>query len=256
MKTIRKGIAVLGQLSKAAAAMGVTELATALDMDKAIVHRILKTLEEAKLVQQDASTKRYCLGIGFVQMGGRFLDQLGLPALAHPHLLQLWERCNESVHLCVQSGLQTVLLRVYESRQGVRVSASVGDQAHLHATATGKVFLAYGPADLVDRAISAGLAQCQPNTINSAARLRKELSLVRQQGFATDIEESDQNYSAIAVPVMGAEGQCTAAVAVAMPVGRMSSRPNAALLADLKATAHAISLESRKGLRAGMSDRS
>ncbi len=250
MKTIRKGIAVLEQLSKSAGAMGVTELATALDMDKAIVHRILKTLAEGKLVRQDASTKRYSLGIGFVQMGGRFLDQLGLPELAHPHLLQLWERCNETVHLCVRSDLQTVLLRVYESRQGVRVAASVGEQAHLHATSTGKVFLAYGAADLVERAISAGLPQCQPNTINSAARLRKEVLLVRQQGHATDIEESDQNYSAVAVPVMGAEGECVAAVAVAMPVGRMPSMPNAALLADLKATAQAISLDSRKALRA------
>ena len=97
MKTIRKGIAVLEQLSKAAGAMGVTELATALDMDKAIVHRILKTLAEGKLVRQDASTKRYSLGIGFVQMGGRFLDQFGFPEFAHPHLLQLWERCNETV---------------------------------------------------------------------------------------------------------------------------------------------------------------
>ena len=250
MKTIRKGIAVLEQLSRAAGAMGVTELATALDMDKAIVHRILKTLEEGKLVRQDVSTKRYSLGIGFVQMGGRFLDQLGLPELAHPHLLQLWERCNETVHLCVRSDLQTVLVRVYESRQGVRVSASVGEQAHLHATSTGKVFLAYGPADLVDRAITAGLPRCQPNTIHSAARLRKEVSLVRQQGHATDFEESDQNYCAVAVPVMGAEGECVAAVAVAMPVGRMPSVPNAALLADLKATARAISLESRKALRA------
>jgi len=241
MKTIRKGIAVLEQLSMASGMLGVTELATALDMDKAIVHRILKTLEEGKLVRQDVSSKRYSLGIGFVQMGGRFLDQLGLPELAHPHLLRLWERCNETVHLCIQSDLQTVLLRVYESQQGVRVSAKVGDQAHLHSTSTGKVFLAFGSADLIERAIEAGLPRCQPHTIHTAERLREELALVRRQGYATDIEESDQNYSAVALPVFGAKGECVAAVAVAMPVGRMPSTPNAALLSDLKATVNAIS---------------
>jgi DNA-binding IclR family transcriptional regulator len=250
MKTIRKGISVLEQLSRATSPMGVTELATALDIDKAIVHRILKTLEEGKLVQQELLTKRYSLGIGFVQMGGRFLDQLGLPELAHPHLLRLWERCNETVHLCIQSDLQTVLLRVYESRQGVRVSANVGEQAHLHATSTGKVFLAYGSADSLKRAIEAGLPQCQPHTIHTVERLREEIALVRQQGYATDIEESDQNYSAVAMPVIGAKGECLAAVAVAMPVGRMPSTPNAELLSDLKATVNAISLDSRKSLRA------
>jgi DNA-binding IclR family transcriptional regulator len=241
MKAIRKGVAVLEQLSKAAGTLGVTELATALEIDKAIVHRILKTLEETKLVRQDEATKRYSLGIGFVLMGGRFLHQLRLPELAHPHLLALWERCNETVHLCVQSGLQTVLLRAYESRQGVRVSASVGEQASLHGTSSGKVFLAYGPADLVDRVILQGLAKHQPNTITGAKRLRQEVASVRRQGYATDIEESDQNYSAIAVPILAPGGGCVAAIAVAMPVGRMPSAPSESLLGDLQAAARAIS---------------
>ncbi len=243
MKTIRKGVSVLEQLSKAPAPMGVTDLANALDIDKAIVHRILKTLEESRLVQQDASSKRYSLGLGFLMMGGRFLHQLRLPELSHPHLLRLWERCNETVHLCVQSDLQTVLLRAYESRQGVRVSASVGEVASLHGTSSGKVFLAFGPPELIEREIKAGLAKHQPNTISSARRLREEVALVRRQGYATDIEESDQNYSAIAVPVLGPSGQCIAAIAVAMPVGRMPSTPGDTLLEDLKVTARAISLQ-------------
>lgn len=240
MKTIRKGVAVLEQLSKAAGTLGVTDLATVLDIDKAIVHRILKTLEEAKLVRQDPASKRYSLGIGFLMMGGRFLHQLRLPELAHPHLLALWERCNETVHLCVQSDLQTVLVRAYESRQGVRVSASVGEQASLHGTSSGKVFLAYGPADLVERVIQQGLAKHQPNTITGATRLRHEVATVRRQGYATDIEESDQNYSAIAVPILRPGGECVAAIAVAMPVGRMPSKPGEVLLDDLKAAARAI----------------
>lgn len=210
MKTIRKGVAVLEQLSRVPGTMGVTDLATALDIDKAIVHRILKTLEEAKLVQQDPATKRYALGIGFLMMGGRFLHQLRLPELAHPHLFALWERCNETVHLCVRSDLQTVLLRAYESRQGVRVSASVGEQAPLHGTSSGKVFLAYGPSDLAENVIQQGLVKHQPYTITDARLLRQEVVMVRRQGYATDIEESDQNYSAIAVPILGPAGDCVA----------------------------------------------
>lgn len=243
MKTIRKGIAVLDLLSKATDSLGVTELATKLDMDKAIVHRILKTLEEARFVRQDASTKRYALGIGFLQMGGRFLHQLGLPELSHPHLLHLWEQSNETVHLCVLSGLQTVLVRVYESRQGVRVSANVGEQASLHGTSSGKAFLAYGPPDLLERAIEAGLTQHQPNTITNATRLREEIALVKHLGFATDFEESDRNYSAVAVPIMKLSGECVAAIAVAVPIGRMPVKPSAELLGYLRQAAHAISKE-------------
>lgn len=243
MKTIRKGIAVLDQLSKANVPLGVTEIAKTLEMDKAIVHRILKTLEEGRLVRQEVSTKRYSLGIGFLQMGGRFLHQLRLPELAHPHLLQLWEQSNETVHLCVQSDLQTVLVRVYESRQGVRVSASVGEQASLHGTSSGKVFLAYGGAGLMERAVASGLQQHQPKTITDPARLRDEIERVRKQGFATDIEESDCNYSAIAVPVLGRGGECVAAIAVALPVGRMPAKPGGDLLGHLQEAARAIALE-------------
>ncbi len=243
MKTIRKGIAVLDQLSKAAGPLGVTEIGATLDMDKAIVHRILKTLEEARLVRQDPSTKRYSLGIGFLQLGGRFLHQLRLPELSHPHLLELWERSNETVHLCVQSDLQTVLVRVYESRQGVRVSASVGEKASLHGTSSGKVFLAFGPADLLERSIASGLTRHQPKTITDPELLRAEVDQVKRQGFATDIEESDLNYSALAVPVMGRRGECAAAIAVALPVGRMSPKPSAKLLGYLQEAASAISQE-------------
>lgn len=216
MKTIRKGVAVLEHLSKAVGTTGVTDLATALDIDKAIVHRILKTLGEVKLVQQDPATKRYSLGIGFLMMGGRFL------------------------HLCVQSDLQTVLLRAYESRQGVRVSASVGEQASLHRISSGKVFLAYGPPDLIERVLQQGLAKHQPNTITGARRLRQEVAMVKRRGYATDIEELDQNYSAIAVAVLGPGGGCVAAIAVAMPVGRMPAKPSEVMLADLQAAARAI----------------
>ena len=255
MKTVRKAVAVLEKLSEAPEALGVTELAIALDMDKSIVHRLLKTLVDCKLVHQHASTRRYSLGIGFVQLGGRFLHQLGLPEVAHPHLFKFWERCDETVHLCVRSELKTVLLRVYESRQGVRVSANVGDQADLHATSTGKIFLAYETPDLVESAIGAGLIQRQANTITNAAQLREELAQVRRQGFATDIEESDKNYSAIAVPVIGHLGECIAAIAVAMPISRMSAAPDAVLLADLKETSHSITMEVRKASSTDLSVR-
>lgn len=243
MKTIRKGIAVLDQLSKAEAPLGVTEIATLLTIDKSIVHRILRTFEEAKLVRQDATTKRYSLGIGFLQMGGRFLHQLRLPELAHPHLLRLWERSNETVHLCVRSDLQTVIARVYESKQGVRVSASVGECASLYSTSSGKVFLANGPPELLDQVIALGLTPLLPNTISTGERLRDEIALVRRQGYATDIEESSFNYSAVAVPILGYGGACLAAIAVALPVGRMPSRPNPELLGFLKEAADAISRE-------------
>ncbi|MHA1571656.1 MAG: IclR family transcriptional regulator, partial [Alphaproteobacteria bacterium] len=119
----------------------------------------------------------------------------------------------------------------------------LGQTAPLHCTAGGKVFLAFGPNDLIDRMIEAGLPPQQPNTITEGDRLREELGRVRRQGYATDIEESDNDYAALGAPILNHERRCVAAVAVAMPINRLRAAPIGGLVEPLLEAVKAISHE-------------
>jgi DNA-binding IclR family transcriptional regulator len=243
MKTLQKALAVLKQLARAPGPMGITELSAATGIDKAIVHRALKTLVAEKLAAQDPATRKYLLGPGWLQMAGFHLAQLQPVEVAKPHLMRLWSDTDETINLSVQHDLEVMRVLAFESRRNVRVSARVGEVAPLHCTAAGKVFLAFGPAALLDEAIAAGLEQRQPKAITDPARLREDIALTRRRRYGTDVEESDLDYSAIGAPVIDHDGRCVAAVAIAMPVRRYQAADIDSLVGHLLDCADAISHE-------------
>ncbi len=243
MKTLRKALAVLKQLAAAGAPLGVTELSAATGLDKAIVHRALKTFVDEKLVAQDPGSRKYQIGPGWLQMAGLHLAQIQPAEVAKPHLMRLWADTNETINLSVQHDLEVMRVLAFESRMNVRVSARVGEVAPLHCTAAGKVFLAFGPATLLEQAIAAGLEQRQPKAITDPDRLREEIALVRRRRYGTDIEESDLDYSAIGAPVIDHDGRCVAALAIAMPVRRFQTVDVDHLVGQLIDCAEAVSNE-------------
>lgn len=240
MKTIHKTICVLKQLSESPRPLGASEIAKAMDLNRSIAHRILTSLEVANLVQQDPEKKKWKLGVGFLTMGAKYLHQLRLPSLAQAQLLTLAQETNETVHLCIRSELEAIIIGAYESRQSVRVSASVGDRAPLHLTASGKTFLAFDDPALLKQVISAELISARPESITEPNRLIHEISNIKNLGYATDVEESEDNYSAYAAPVISPDGRCVAAVAVALPIGRMRSSPADQFLIPLRAAVRNI----------------
>ena len=243
MKTVRKALAVLKQLAEADGPMGVTEISVATGVDKAIVYRALRTLVDETFVAQDPASRKYQLGPGLLHMAGLQLRQLPFVEIAKPHLLRLWAETNETIHLCVRHDLEVMLTQVYESRQGVRVSSRLGERAPLHCTAGGKIFLAFGPSDLIDRAGKAGLAPRQPNTITDLAKLRADIGTVRKRGYSIDLEESDQDYSAVAARVASHDEHCLAAVAIALPIRRYRAKSVDELVRPLIECADAISAD-------------
>jgi DNA-binding IclR family transcriptional regulator len=106
------------------------------------------------------------------------------------------------------------------------ISTQVGGRFPLHAGAASKVLAAHlAPASRA--ALLAGsLAGATPNTITDPVALAAQLDLVREEGIATDRAEYIEGVHAIAVPVLGPEGACVAAVSVAFlaaePAGQIA----------------------------------
>ena len=82
----------------------------------------------------------------------------------------------------------------------------------LHATALGKVLLAYHPAPLHLAASAA--TDYTPAPLRTAGRWWAELDKIRTQGYATDLGEHVPEQASIAAPIKGFGGLVVAAVAV------------------------------------------
>jgi len=86
-----------------------------------------------------------------------------------------------------------------------------------HALALGKVVLALGTPELVDRYVAhPGLRRFTPHTITDPATLRAELEAVRRRGFAVECEELYPDFCCIAAPVHDARGRVLAVLGISM----------------------------------------
>jgi DNA-binding IclR family transcriptional regulator len=128
---------------------------------------------------------------------------------------------------------------------GYPVSNFPGATLPIHATALGKILLAFTPGPRLETVISQGLCAYTPHTVTDQHNFRYTIKLARQQRYAVADNELRLNYSAVAVPVFGPGGKLTAAIE--MRVDDLAQGVSSAL-PTLKMAAHSLSRELGKSV--------
>lgn len=225
------------------------DLADRLGMPKSAVHRLLGTLAARGYVLQDQDTADYRLSLRLADLGFRLLDGLKLPDLGMPVLARLAERTGEYCRLSLVEGDGLVwVARAQGATQGLRYEPDMGTPVVLHATATGKAWLATLPEDqalaVVFRRGFVPPPQAGVGVIRTVDSLRADLDRVRARGYAEAVEEGEAGTVALAAvfrtgPAPGAPVAGT--VSVAGPLLRMGPERRAALAAPLRDAAAELS---------------
>jgi IclR family transcriptional regulator, KDG regulon repressor len=221
--------------------MGISELATRLGLAKSTVHRLATTLVEYDILEQNRETGRYRLGLALFELGALVRRKMDVASQSSQQMHSLVEMTGETVQLGVLDHQSVLYLRIFESRQAVRMASSVGSRVPAHCTGVGKVLLAHQPREVVRQIIDHGLKRYTANTITSPEALLEELASVRAKGYAIDDEEIEVGLRCIAAPIRDHTGQVTAAISVAAPVQRMSKKNVQATVPTVVAAAEAIS---------------
>lgn len=202
------------------AALGVTEIATALGFSKAAVHRILSSLRNKGLVQMDPITHRYSLGPAILNLGLTYLDRLDVRQIAMPELSQLSQATQETVTLSVRTGWSRVYLDQVTPEREVIMSVQIGVPHPLHSGSSSKAFLAFLPDSDIERYLARPLEPVTDATITDPQRLRKELAEIRRQGFAESSGERQTGAASVAAPLLDYRGLPVAVMSVCGPAER------------------------------------
>lgn len=217
--TVEKAVEVLFHLHAESAAQGVTAIGRALGLPKSSAHRLLTALGRRGLVERD-DRGRYRPGIALVALGLGVLEREPVVAAARPVLEDEAERLGETVFLVAARAGRIRVLDKAEGTGFLRAAPRVGADVPVHATAVGKLFLAFAQ-DVI--APPAGrLEAYTPGTRTSRRDLAAEVESVRRSGFATNLDEWIPGLSVVAAPVI-ANGRMTAALAVAAPSPRLQA---------------------------------
>lgn len=242
VQSVRRAIAILKAFSLEQPERGVGELSRQMGLHKSTVSRLMATLEEGGLLARNPETQRYRLGIELIGLAAQVLNHTDVREIARPLLRQLASDCQESVNLVVLDGGQVVNLDqfVAPARQ-VKNIGRVGRRMWAHCTAAGKVLLAHLPSGELDLALSGEMEAFTPHTITDPAHLRRELTQVQVQGYATVQEELEEGLNAVAAPIYDHTGKVAAAISVAGPAYRVTPERFPELVRQLLTAAGQIS---------------
>ncbi len=198
LSTVEKAIDVLFHLHGETAALGVTSIARSLGMPKSSAHRLLSALSRRELVEKDASG-RYRPGIGLVALGLGALDREPVVAAARPVLESEADVLGETVFLVAARAGRLVVLDKAEGSAFLRASPRVGSSVPVHATAVGKLYLAFGSGEV--ELDDGDLEQFCDATLIDRSRIEREVARVAAAGYASNTEEWIGGLSVVAAPV-------------------------------------------------------
>ena len=226
--SVTAAAAVLKSFTSSKADWGVTELAAHLDMSRSTVHRILATLADERILEQDPGTQRYRPGLVFYDLAAATPTQRSLHEAVLLPLSALRSKTGETVQVAVLDGREVVYVERLDSPQSLRIFAAVGRRNAAHCTATGKVLLAYAPRARRDRLLRGWeLTPKTEHTIIDIDELRRELNAVRRRGYATNQHESELGVVSVAAPIRDGQRETVAAISVAGPSDRLDQRHDA-----------------------------
>jgi DNA-binding IclR family transcriptional regulator len=242
VQSVDRAIAILYLLAERGRdGLGVTEVAAELGVHKSTAFRLIVALENGDLVEQIEERGKYHLGRGIVRLAGATTAQLELSTESRPVCRRLAAELGETVNLAIaDTGEVTNVLQEYGS-SAVSGRNWTGQRTPMHATASGKVLLAWADDESVKEALAGDLIEYTPGTITDAPALEAELRKVRDQGWASTTEEFELGLNAVAAPVRNASGDVVAAVGVSGPSYRLTLESFADVAAHLLAGGREIS---------------
>lgn len=221
-KSLQKAIRILLHLGENGPEMGITQLSSELQLNKATAYRLLRAMHKFYLIEQNPLNDKYRLGLKFHELAARALQARSLQSEARPFLIELAQRSKESVSLAVPGAGGIICLdRIDSPSSIITVRTLIGERFPAHCTAAAKAILAWLPQrEAYNILFRNGMKLYTPLTIGSLRKLKVALDLTRRQGYATDHEELEKGLSGIAAPILYKGSRVIAALGMAGPTLR------------------------------------
>lgn len=195
-QTLDRGLRALELVAAAARPMTTADVAHALDLHRSITYRMLRTLEDRRLVDRDPAGA-WLPGAGLAVLATNVVPEVR--AAAQPVLEALADDTAMTAFLVIRDHEEAVTVSVVEPRSAVaHVTYRPGKRHPVHRGAPGLALLAGASVSAEDR----------------SAEQRPEVIECRGRGWAYSESEVLPGMKSVAAPVLDDDGTCRAAVAL------------------------------------------
>lgn len=238
MQSVLRALDVLEAVARSQP-VGISGLARSLEIPKATVHRILRTLDGAGWVapQGEPGERRWVLTARALAVGSSVTDQDDLRERARPICVELGQRTDENIHLSVPDGDALVLIDKVPSTRPVQTVARVGERVPMVLTASGWAFLSRLPAPERAERIPEVVALSKGGQL-TRGEILAELEGVAARGYDVNAGRWRPDVSAIGAAICDRRGRPVATLSISMPGYRLTDdlhEPYSRLVVDAAA---------------------
>jgi DNA-binding IclR family transcriptional regulator len=220
IKSLKKVMQVLDCFSINARSLSLMDISRKTKFPKSTCHRILSSMREVGLLDQDRERESYRLGLRLFEYGNTVLSNLDLHREALPTLEALRRLSGQTVHLAVFDGLRAIVIHSADASQSAVTHI---ENSPAHCTSVGKAILAFQPDEVFQRIVGMGLARYTEATITDPEALAAQLTVIRQRGYAVDEGEHQPGLRCIGAPIRDRSGRVFAAVSISGPSWEISA---------------------------------
>lgn len=203
--TVRNAVLLLDLLTDGPAFQNLTVLAERSGLSIPTVHRLLRSLVLADLVEQDPKTSRYSLGPEVARLSQRYLGRLPILGALSPYLVALRDTLGATIHVAVLVRDSVVYVDRVDGADGspYRDSHRIGDAL---STPSGQLLAARAGDDVWERCVDAygGRLPAAPQVLREQWAHSPHLASAEIRPGST---------GEVAVPVTDAAGRLLAALA-------------------------------------------
>lgn len=195
----------------------VTDVSKGLNMNVSTTHRLMQSLKDSGILNQDEETKKYSLGINFIYYGD-MVREMNLPGIIiYPLMERLYEELGETVFVTIKDQDNCVVIERINSFHQLRFVKRIGETYKLHEAPCGKVILAYLSEELFNRV----LERIMKNDTCDIEKLRNELKGIRDNGYLIE-GVSSMDSTIFSAPVFSSKGNFIASLSTVIPKCRLT----------------------------------
>lgn len=241
-RSVRRALEILTLISTRGEPLSVADIVTALGLPKSTAYELVRTLTDAGYVERMGRQGNLFLGRKLFELGMQYRAKIDLLDEGGRIVEALRDATGETVQFSVlDAGMMLVLMKE-EGNQPLRIVSRVGSRIPVNWSAAGRLLV----SDLDDAALQqllAGTVAQSPTgrALTDVDALMQQVRKFRRQGFAIEINESNEHAGCVAAPVIDGRGRCVAALSVVVPEQRLRPAERDRLVAALRSAAAKLS---------------
>jgi DNA-binding IclR family transcriptional regulator len=221
--------------------MSLAEISRASGLNKTTTHRLLRALQSESLIDRNPATSAYSLGAGLMALGVQALASSDLRRRVRPVLRTLARETGETATLEVPFEDSMLILDEVAGNHVIGAAGNIGTRWPIHATSTGKAWLAFDEAGI--ERLASELKALTGSTLTDRDALKPQLAEIRRRGYAITVDEVEDGFTAVATIIRGVLGDVQGALSIGGPTQRLTSSRRAELGATLCRAAQRLSPE-------------